>query len=132
MSRALIVASNNFDRERYKRILVDLEVEVSDKPRVGTEALQIFRVMKPELVILDMIFPGMSGLDLLRSMKNDFDGGSILFLTPINTRSVMERAFRLRAEDVLIKPFSDEEFASTVLHLLKNNEHRNHAMPILS
>ena len=130
MTRALIVVGNNYDRERYKNILQDMDLEVTDKPRTGVEAQQIYRVMKPEIVILDLMISGTSGLDLLRLMKNDFDGSTILFLTGVDSRNVMERAFRLRAEDILVKPFSDAEFASTVLHAKKNQEARSQFLPV--
>lgn len=125
MSRALVIAANNFDRQRYKGILTDLDLEVHDQPRNGVEALHAFRLLKPQLVVLDLIFPGMSGLELVRTMKNDYDEASIIFLTPVNSRSLLERAFRLRADDILVKPFSDEEFASAVLHLIEKNASQN-------
>lgn len=120
MTRVLIAAANNYDRVRYKKILVDLDLEVIDKPTTGPDALQIFRVLKPEMAIVDYLLPGMAGIDLLKTMKNDVDTSSILFLTPVTNKISIERAFRHRADDILIKPFSDEEFASTVLHLLSN------------
>src|SRR4051812_41991363 len=101
--RALVVAANNYDRNRYKRILQELDVEAIDRFKTTPEAHQLFRLLKPELVILDFLIPTISGLDMIRAMKNDYDGATIIFLTPVDTRSLIERAFRLRAEDILVK-----------------------------
>lgn len=130
MYRALIVAANNYDRERYKRILQELDIEIMDKCRTAAEALQVFRVSKPEIVVLDLLIPVTSGIDLLRSMKNDNETTSIVFLTPIDTRAIIERAFRLRAEDVLVKPFSDAEFASTMLHIMQYAAERSNSIKL--
>lgn len=128
--KAFVVAANNYDRERYKRILQDLELEVHDTVRSGIDAIRVFRVLKPDLVIIDFLIPEMSGLDVLRTMKNEYDSAAVVLLTPVDTRAIIERAFRLRADDVLVKPFSDQEFASTVLHVIHNLDTRSQFLTI--
>lgn len=86
----------------------------------GVAALDACRVSRPDLVILDVMMPGMSGLDAARALRQDphMDGLPIIVLTARVQESDIELGFEAGADDYIVKPFSPREFASRVSALL--------------
>ena len=88
--------------------------------RDGDEALQLARSIRPDLVILDMVMPGRSGLDVLEELRCDPDlAPTPVVLCSASTRSLDPQAARdFGADRYLPKPFSPLELASVVGELL--------------
>lgn len=66
-----------------------------------------------ELVILDLMLPGMDGVDVLRSMRRS-SGVPVMILSARNERTDVVRALMLGADDYVTKPFWPEELAARV------------------
>jgi DNA-binding response OmpR family regulator len=80
-------------------------------------ALTAFLDVDPDLVILDMRMPGLSGLDLLREIRKRSDV-PILFLSSCASEKDVANALRLGADDYVQKPFRLLEFEARVAALL--------------
>ncbi|GGK37994.1 hypothetical protein GCM10010124_33520 [Pilimelia terevasa] len=74
----------------------------------------------PDLVVLDVAMPGLSGLDVCRQMRADprTKGLLIILLTAQAQETDVERGFAVGADDYVIKPFSPRELVSRVQSLL--------------
>jgi CheY-like chemotaxis protein len=70
MTRILLVEDSKFLRLATERALARAGFEVSSAGD-GEEALRMARVNLPDLILLDMLLPKMSGLDVLKALKND-------------------------------------------------------------
>ncbi len=79
----------------------------------GAAAVEACRHEKPDLVILDVMMPGMSGLDAARAPRQDptMDGLPIIMLTARAQESDIEQGFEAGADDYVVKPFSPRELA---------------------
>jgi two-component system response regulator MprA len=88
--------------------------------RDGIEALEIAEAIKPDLVILDIMLPGIDGLEVCRSLRS---GGDILImlLTARDEISDKIRGLDSGADDYLVKPFALEELLARVRALLRRN-----------
>lgn len=75
----------------------------------GEEALRSIASDPPHVVILDVMMPGMSGLDVLRRIKADFTGIEVILLTGIGSTREGVEGMRLGALDYLMKPLQIEE-----------------------
>jgi DNA-binding response OmpR family regulator len=75
----------------------------------GEEALRSIAVDPPHVVILDVMMPGMSGLDVLRKIKADFPGIEVILLTGIGSTREGVEGMRMGALDYLMKPLQIEE-----------------------
>jgi len=77
----------------------------------GAEGLKKAREKKPNLIILDLMLPGMNGLEVCRSLKNDAGTKSIpvIMLTAKGEEIDKVVGFELGADDYLTKPFSPRE-----------------------
>ncbi|HUC35716.1 MAG TPA: response regulator transcription factor [Acidimicrobiales bacterium] len=95
-----------------------MEVQVAHLGRQGLEAMTSFR---PDLVVLDVMLPDLSGFDVLQRMSRDGIGGRmpVLFLTARDTLDDKLRGFTLGGDDYMTKPFSVEELIVRVRAILR-------------
>lgn len=91
-------------------------VEAAD----GDESLALARRHRPDVVILDMMMPGRSGLDVLRALRGDaaLAGTPVIMLTARAQQADREAASAAGADRYLAKPFSPLELISVVEELL--------------
>ena len=86
----------------------------------GAAAVDACREHKPDLAVLDVMMPGMSGLDAIRVIRSDEAMADIpvILLTARAQESDVETGFDSGADDYITKPFSPRELASRVQALL--------------
>lgn len=118
MIKVLLATANGAEREILSDFLLGMDIELINSPRNGDETMEIIRTVRPELCIIDLIMPKNSGLDILKNLQAMQHPPTVLILSPVTTKSFLERAIRLGATDILARPFSSQEFISTVLHCL--------------
>ncbi|WP_158601706.1 hybrid sensor histidine kinase/response regulator [Solilutibacter pythonis] len=82
----------------------------------GEQALERCREIRPDLILLDMMMPGMDGFELLHAIKQDPQLMRIptVFLTAAQDRDLLLRAFDAGAVDYVTKPFIPEELIARV------------------
>ncbi|MGH2503377.1 MAG: response regulator [Ktedonobacterales bacterium] len=74
----------------------------------GLEALRLARAISPDLLILDLMLPGMDGLDVCRALRQTW-AGPVLMLTARGEEADTIEGFRAGADDYVTKPFSPRE-----------------------
>jgi two-component system, OmpR family, phosphate regulon response regulator PhoB len=86
----------------------------------GPAALSAAQQRVPDLAVLDISMPGMSGLDVCRLLRSDPSTADIriIMLTARAQETDVEGGFSAGADDYLIKPFSPRELTSRVQALL--------------
>jgi DNA-binding response OmpR family regulator len=116
----IVVADDDVD----VRMLVTLKLEHSGHDVVGVEdgtaAVAACRELHPDLVVLDLMMPGMSGLDACQMIRADPElaATSIILLTARAQDSDVHAGLAVGADDYLTKPFSPRELAGRVDSLL--------------
>ena len=97
----------------------------------GLAALAAIRAHRPDLVLMDIQLPGMTGLQVMRALAQDGSRPSpaVIFTTAYDEHALT--AFELHAVDYLLKPFSRERFDEAVRHVVDDAEHRHRALPAL-
>ncbi|WP_397535347.1 LytR/AlgR family response regulator transcription factor [Roseateles sp.] len=85
----------------------------------GASALAQIRALRPELVLMDIQMPGMTGLQVLRALADEGLRPAVIFTTAYDEHALT--AFELHALDYLLKPFSRERFVDAVEHALANS-----------
>lgn len=83
----------------------------------GYEALQSIEEEKPELVLLDVMMPGLSGYQVCESIRENYDNIElpVIMLTALNQADDRIRGFNSGANDYLSKPFNKQELAARIL-----------------
>ncbi|MCV2370608.1 LytR/AlgR family response regulator transcription factor [Roseateles oligotrophus] len=86
----------------------------------GLSALAEIRRLQPGLIFMDINMPGMTGLQVLRTLAETQDGGEhrVIFTTAYDEHALA--AFELHAADYLLKPFTQERFNEAVEHALRS------------
>jgi DNA-binding response OmpR family regulator len=84
----------------------------------GRHALDVARTRAPALVVLDLMLPGLNGLDVCRALRADSDV-LVLVLTARSTEDDLLHGLGLGADDYMTKPFSPRELVARVRTLLR-------------
>ncbi len=87
----------------------------------GEEAITTARKLKPDLIILDLMLPGLDGLDVSRILNNDEATKDIpiIMLTAKGTEEDVVKGFDLGADDYVTKPFSPKVLFARVKNVLR-------------
>jgi len=117
------------DDEAYAEIIREVLVEKLGNCAVsvtgdGYEALILLGEIKPDLVVLDLMMPGIDGfkvLDLIANRKNNYPL-KVLILSGNLSPTAIDRLKRSRADQWLAKPVSTAELVHSVLNLLSGEE----------
>ncbi len=80
----------------------------------GEDALQVFEVEKPELVLLDIMLPGIDGVEVLRRIKATTPGSIVVMMSAYHMVDRAVEAMKLGAFDYLIKPFHLTDLTATL------------------
>jgi two-component system alkaline phosphatase synthesis response regulator PhoP len=84
----------------------------------GKEALRLARESHPDLIVLDLMLPGMDGLNICRTLRAESDV-PIIMLTAKTTEEDRLTGLGLGADDYVTKPFSPKELAARVRAVLR-------------
>ncbi|OGO04702.1 MAG: hypothetical protein A2Y73_01280 [Chloroflexi bacterium RBG_13_56_8] len=124
MSFLILVVDDDKDvAETIRRSLRRAEYEVLVTHR-GADALQIIREEHPDLVLLDILMPGMSGVEVCRHMRAnpELERIPILFLTAKGEIADKIEGFEAGADDYVPKPFDLRELELRVRALLRRTQ----------
>ncbi len=90
----------------------------------GRQGLQHLRAGLPDLILLDLQLPDISGLDLLRLIAQEGYDVPVILMTAHGSENIAVEAFRLGARNYLIKPFSDTEARAVIDQALRERRLR--------
>lgn len=91
----------------------------------GAEALSVIEAAQPDLVILDVLMPGIDGLEVARRLRSTGNRVPILMLTARETVDDRVAGLDAGADDYLVKPFALAELLARVRALLRRNAPAN-------
>src|SRR6266536_2110908 len=97
----------------------------------GEGALAIARTRAPDLVILDLMLPGIDGLEVCRRLRSAGDSIAVLMLTARDAVADRVAGFETGADDYLVKPFALEELLARVKALLRRRNPPDIAREVL-
>ncbi len=131
MKRILVIDDEPFVRDALKRVLEEDELQVDVAADAETALVQLNR-QAYDLVILDIIMPGMDGVELLRRVRAEFPGLRVIAISgggnfelsgygpdAVTTRAYLAAAANVGADAVLAKPFETAELEALIRPLLK-------------
>jgi diguanylate cyclase (GGDEF)-like protein len=98
----------------------------------GKQGIQKVREEKPDLVILDVIMPGMDGYEVCKTLRDDESNNlmPIIMLTAHDNEDDKLTGLELGADDYIIKPFNSRELVSRVRNTLKRIDRNRWANPL--
>lgn len=118
MSRVLVVEDNE-DLAFGLRNNLEIEGHEVAVARDGSEGLAAARAWCPDLIILDLMLPGLDGFRVLKALPAADDGPRVLILTARGEEADKVRGLKLGADDYVTKPFGLLELLARVEALLR-------------
>src|ERR1700734_1712708 len=95
---------------RYIKTLLEVDDYKVETATTGEEALQhLEKGLQPDLVLLDVLMPGIDGLETLEQLRQKRPGLKVVMLSCVNDTRKVVQAMRLGAQDYLTKPFQKAE-----------------------
>lgn len=91
----------------------------------GREGLRLIREQSPDLVMLDLNLPEMTGLDVLQALAQESLETPVILMTGYGSEKSAIEAFRLGIKDYLVKPFTIEEVGDTIERALLESRLRH-------
>jgi two-component system response regulator MprA len=92
----------------------------------GLAALEAARESMPDLIVLDVMMPGLDGIEVVRRIRAAGDDVAVLMLTARTSVPDRVEGLDAGADDYLVKPFAYEELLARVRSLLRRQEFTNH------
>lgn len=86
----------------------------------GREGLEAIQEHKPDMVVLDVMLPGMTGFEILRSIREDaeLNDMKVMMLTTKTREEDLERGFEMNVDEYMGKPFKIGEFMMRLKRVL--------------
>ena len=87
----------------------------------GNQCLELAKSERPDLILLDVMMPGINGFETATALKEDPETSEIpiIFLTALNNPTDLVHGFQVGASDFLTKPFNKEELVVRVYHQIR-------------
>jgi two-component system chemotaxis response regulator CheY len=104
--RVLICDDAAFMRAAIGAALTAAGHEVVGEAATGEQAVERFRACRPDLVTMDIVMPGGSGMDAVRRIREIEPGARIVMVTAMGQEALIKQAREAGASAFLVKPFT--------------------------
>lgn len=100
----MVVDDSPFASKQIKDIVEDNGYEVIGYAKDGEEAIELYKELKPDIVILDIIMPGLNGLETAEILKKQDPAVKILMLSSLGDAGTMEEVKSIGVKHLIPKP----------------------------
>ena len=100
----MVVDDSPFASKQIKDIVEDNGYEVIGYAKDGEEAIELYKELKPDIVILDIIMPGLNGLETAEILKKQDPAVKILMLSSLCDAGTMEEVKSIGVKHLIPKP----------------------------
>ncbi len=114
MAKVLIVEDAPFIREMIRDILESHDHEIVGEAANGLEAIEKYKALKPDVVLMDILMPGMDGLSAIMKIIELDSKAKIIVVSALVKEALRKEAMRAGAVDFVAKPFQVERLLEAV------------------
>ena len=119
MSHTVLVCDDAiFMRTMIGDILSQAGYEVVGEAETGTQAVERYVALKPDLVTMDIVMPDMGGIDAVREIVQHDPGARILMCSAMGQQALVVEAIQAGAKDFVVKPFQPSRVLEAVQRVL--------------
>ena len=90
----------------------------------GSKAVEAFHISQPDLVLLDLMLPGMDGIEVCSRIREE-SGVPVIMLTAKSDTADVVRGLESGADDYIVKPFNPKELVARIKTRLRPTTHAN-------
>jgi DNA-binding response OmpR family regulator len=119
-ARVLVTDDDRMIRMLVKMLLEKEGLEVLEADN-GAMAIEVARRERPDLVLMDLMMPGLDGFQTIERIRRDISLASlpVIVLTSETGSTVERRVLELGADDYVVKPFEADVFISRIRAMFK-------------
>ena len=118
-AKILIADDLSFMRMIQKEILSQRGYVVVGEASNGLEAVEKYRSLRPDLVLLDITMPQMNGLEAMRKIFSIDPQARVIMCSALGQQTLIVEAIRAGVKDFIVKPFKPERMLSAIEKALK-------------
>lgn len=118
MVKVLVVDDAAFLRMRLRKLLEAVGYEVSDASD-GIKAVEIFKAKSPDLVLMDVNMPIMSGLEALQEIIKIDKNARVIMLSNASQQEHILKALECGAKNFIVKPFDETRMLEQVKNMFE-------------
>lgn len=107
--RIMIVDDSRVVQLQMMKVLEDTDYEVVAYCRSGEEALEMYDQIEPDLVTMDIIMPGMDGLETTRHLLEEHPEACVLMVSSLAYDDTIDEAKEIGARGFVYKPFDRDQ-----------------------
>ena len=123
----LIAEDNPVVREVLRGVIRhDDRLRIVGEAANGQLALELVESLKPDLVCLDVLMPGLDGLSALKTIKEKYPDTRVILVTGQSTSEVVSEALKLGASGFVVKPFNANQLLRAVYNALSLSAPKSH------
>lgn len=101
-------------RLMLNRILVDAGYTVVGEAANGQQAVELYRQLHPDLVIMDITMPEMNGIEAVKAIRADDPKAKIIICSAMGQKAYVVEAIEAGAKNFILKPFDADKILETV------------------
>lgn len=106
--RIMVVDDSRVIYAEMTKMLEGSDFEIAAYCRNGEEALEQYERTMPDLVTLDIVMPGMDGLETCEALKNKWPDANVFMVSSMAYGDIIDQAAALGAKGFLFKPFTQQ------------------------
>lgn len=123
MIRVLIVDDHAIVRQGLRMVLdAHSEIEVVGEADGGEAALDMARTLKPDVILLDLVMPGMDGLETMRRLKTQGVTSRVLVLTSVLEDQTIQQALQQGANGYLLKASRSTDVIRAIQQVMQGQD----------
>ena len=112
--KVLIVDDAAFMRMMIKDILTKSGYEVVGEADNGVKAVEKYKELTPDLVLMDITMPEMNGIDAVKTIKELDPGAKIVMCSAMGQQAMVIESIQAGARDFIVKPFQADRVLEAV------------------
>ena len=117
MKRVLIVDDAAFMRMALRNILEKNGFEVIGEADTGIKAVQQYKILKPDIVTMDLTMPELGGVEAIKLIKSIDSNARIVVISSMGHEILVREAIVAGAVSFIVKPFKEEVVSKQLLNI---------------
>lgn len=120
MAKILIVDNASFMRSSLKFIVENAGHSVVGMAADGGEAVKLYKELKPDIVLMDILMEGMDGIQALEAVRRDDPNARVIMVTALGQENLQEKARGFGAVGYIRKPFKQEDIIKEIERVMND------------
>lgn len=120
----LIVDDSAFARFHLKRLIDSFENVLTSEAANGNEAISEYRRLKPDFVLMDIVMPGLEGVETVRRICEADPGASVIMISSLSHKEKVQEALAAGAKYFIPKPVTTGELRKAIEEVMSARRDR--------